>query len=343
VTTGLSLSSSLSEVSGHVLKYLKSFRASALTVDIAATHVTLMSTVCNFGNNKDIGSISNIAEFYLKKKWLSITGEEEKGAQYNAEIEKLLQHFVANSKNIFSTLKSLSLEGTHLVMAQKNGESEKFPFINKNILGVVYKVVFATLVEQVKTLKFGTTKDRDDLFEKWEIAVAVFIKLVLDLKSQCTMGLLSVILRHARFFVDHFTKEGMVLLEKNFKHKKEECSKLIASLQKGTRYLQSICGHAKVHKYVALAAKVPYLKKSLEIFIYRAKAMLAANNCLEAFELGTLKNKDMKGEEIMTQQEDDMEEIEEEEEDVEDEEEGENDEDREEELVLNDNDISEEI
>merc|ERR1712098_723487 len=133
-------------------------------------------------------------------------------------------------------------------------------------------------------------------------------------------------------------KEGMVLLEKNFKHKKEECSKLIASLQKGTRYLQSVCGHAKLEKYVALAAKVPYLKKSLEIFIYRAKAMLAANNCLEAFDLGILKNKDLKGQEIITQQ-DDLEEVDEEEED---EEEGEHDDDddREEELVLNENDIS---
>ena len=94
----------------------------------------------------------------------------------------------------------------------------------------------------------------------------------------------------------------MVLLEKNFKHKKEGSSKLIASLQKGTRHLQNVCGHAKLEKYVALAAKVPYLKKSLEIFIYRAKAMLAANNCLEAFDLGILKNKDLKGQEIITQQ-----------------------------------------
>jgi len=340
VTTGLSHSSSLSEIASHVVKYLKSFSASALTVDIAATHVTLMSCICNLGNNKDLGIISKVAESYLQKEWLNVTGEREKGSQYNSEIERLLQHFVANSKNIFATLHTLAMEGTHLVMDKDVGESEKFPFISKNILGVVYKVVFASLVEQVKTLKFGTTKDRDELFEKWEMAVAVFVKLVMDTKSYCTMNLLAVILKHSRFFVDHFTREGMVLLEKNFKHKKEGSSKLIASLQKGTRHLQNVCGHAKLEKYVALAAKVPYLKKSLEIFIYRAKAMLAANNCLEAFDLGILKNKDLKGQEIITQQ-DDLEEVEEEEED---EEEGEHDDDdREEELVLNENDISEEI
>ena len=128
-------------------------------------------------------------------------------------------------------------------------------------------------------------------------------------------------------------------MEKNFRSRRDECVRLISSLQKGTRCLQNACGHAKTIKDVSLSAKVPLIKKSLEIFIFRAKAMLAANNCLEAFELGTLKNKDMKGEEIIAPQEDDVEEVEEEEEEDEDL----DDEDREEELVLNENDISEEI
>ena len=60
---------------------------------------------------------------------------------------------------------------------------------------------------------------------------------------------------------------------------------------------------------------------------------------LEAFELGTLKNKDLRGHEIQTQLPDeDLEVEEEEEEDGEDDNEGE-----EEELVLDENDISEEI
>ena len=131
----------------------------------------------------------------------------------------------------------------------------------------------------------------------------------------------------------------MTLVEKNFRSKREDCVKLIGSLQRGTRYLQNICGHAKIEEDVALSAKVPLLKKSLDSLIITAKAMLAANNSLEAFELGTLKNKDLRGHEIQTQLLD--EELE-----VEEEEEGEGEEDNEgeeEELVLNENDISEEV
>ena len=131
----------------------------------------------------------------------------------------------------------------------------------------------------------------------------------------------------------------MTLVEKNFRSKREDCVKLIGSLQRGTRYLQNICGHAKIEQDVALSAKVPLLKKSLDSLIITTKAMLAANNCLEAFELGTLKNKDLRGHEIQTQLPDeDLEVEEEEEEDGEDDNEGE-----EEELVLDENDISEEI
>ena len=136
------------------------------------------------------------------------------------------------------------------------------------------------------------------------------------------------------------------MVEKNFNRKREECVAMIQLLQKGTRYLQSVCGHAKIKHDVSLSAKVPLLKKSLETLVFTAKAMLAANNCVGAFELGTLKNKDLKGTEIMTQVEDeDIEEEQqcEEEEEVEDEEL--NEEDRQEELFLGENecDISEEI
>lgn len=38
---------------------------------------------------------------------------------------------------------------------------------------------------------------------------------------------------------------------------------------------------------------MPLLKKSLEQFVYRVKAMLAFNHCQEAFWVGILKNRDL--------------------------------------------------
>jgi len=47
-------------------------------------------------------------------------------------------------------------------------------------------------------------------------------------------------------------------------------------------------------KNVALTNQVPQLKRSLEGFVYRVKAMLTINQCLQAFWLGNLKNRDIK-------------------------------------------------
>lgn len=50
----------------------------------------------------------------------------------------------------------------------------------------------------------------------------------------------------------------------------------------------------QIHQDTVLTNHVPALKKSLEQFVYRVKAMLTLNHCQEAFWLGNLKNRDLK-------------------------------------------------
>lgn len=49
----------------------------------------------------------------------------------------------------------------------------------------------------------------------------------------------------------------------------------------------------QIHQDLGLTNHVPLLKKSLEQFVYRVKAMLAFNHCQEAFWVGVLKNRDL--------------------------------------------------
>ena len=337
-----------------VIKYLEPFSVCSLDIEVATAHASLISVLAVYTEDKKEVAVANIVETYLKKEWKDSAGEPEKGAMFNSMIEKLLMILVANSSDIYEDLLNLCNEGTNKSIHKES--VDMFPFINKGTMSVVYKVVLSSLVLEVRKMTYGTTKDPDVQFEKWSKAVTLFVKMVLDLKTHCTRGLLTQVLKNARPFLDHFVKEGikntskktntvlliisgMTLVEKNFRSKREDCVKLIGSLQRGTRYLQNICGHAKIEQDVALSAKVPLLKKSLDSLIITAKAMLAANNSLEAFELGTLKNKDLRGHEIQTQLSDEELEVEEEEE-----EEGEEDnEGEEEELLLNENDISEEV
>ena len=50
----------------------------------------------------------------------------------------------------------------------------------------------------------------------------------------------------------------------------------------------------QIRQDTGLTNHVPALKKSLEQFVYRVKAMLTLNHCQEAFWLGNLKNRNLK-------------------------------------------------
>ncbi|RMX53291.1 hypothetical protein pdam_00015249, partial [Pocillopora damicornis] len=95
---------------------------------------------------------------------------------------------------------------------------------------------------------------------------------------------------------------GMPVLDLMFRTHKDDINGMLKNLQQSTRSLQHICGHSKVTKDLSLTNHVPAVKKCLETFVFRVKAMLTLNKCHEAFWVGTLKNRDIHGQEIMSQQ-----------------------------------------
>merc|ERR1712059_76175 len=159
---------------------------------------------------------------------------------------------------------------------------------------------------------YGVTKDPTTQLAMWSKAVVSLSLLTGYLKFWQNRLMLGAVLRHSRPFLDHFIRQGMPLVEKHFRRRRNECVDVIKDLQQSTRYLQSVCAHSKIVQDVSLANNVPQLKRSLEVLVYRAKAMLAANDCLEAFVFGNLKNKDLTGAVILSQADNEAEEEEEE-------------------------------
>ncbi|KAG1650089.1 Fanconi anemia group D2 protein [Nymphon striatum] len=109
-------------------------------------------------------------------------------------------------------------------------------------------------------------------------------------------------LNYGRQVVELFLKHAMPLLDKLFRNQQEDVLNLLKKLQLCTRFLQHVCSHSKVCKDVTLTNHVPFIRKALETLLFRVKAMLAANKCMDAFWLGNLKNRDLQGEEIITEQ-----------------------------------------
>ncbi|KAF4514261.1 UNVERIFIED_CONTAM: hypothetical protein B566_EDAN019410 [Ephemera danica] len=85
-----------------------------------------------------------------------------------------------------------------------------------------------------------------------------------------------------------FLDRGMPALDKSFRHHPEEVTTLLKDCQKLTSSL-------------GMVQLVPSMKYLLEKMVYRTKSMLMVNGCAQAFWMGNLKNRNLKGEEIPSQ------------------------------------------
>ena len=152
--------------------------------------------------------------------------------------------------------------------------------------------------------------------ENTNFELFISTELVSVLRVWNQRPLIGTVIKYARPFIDHFLKHAMPLLDKLFKNRSGDCIGLLKDVQLSTRQLHHICSHSKLQQDVALSNHVPMLKKSLETFVYRVKAMLAVNwdvsgptgaKMSHTFWVGNLKNRDLKGAEIVEQEEEENE------------------------------------
>lgn len=83
--------------------------------------------------------------------------------------------------------------------------------------------------------------------------------------------------------------------------KTDEVVEIFKIMQTSTRFLHHLCCYSKYTKDTSLVAYVPQFRLLLESLLYRVKAALVANGCSAAFWMGTLRNRDLHGEDILSQ------------------------------------------
>jgi len=307
------------------IKYLVKFSEAIMDVEVAGHHLMLMEALHKLsGKPVTAAQLAKVSEEYLRKEWMDPEGNKSKGAEYNSHVEKLVTVYLQYSQDSVDAVDKLCVEGIINMVDKtaKDAASDEFPTITKGTASLFYKTMLVTLVNKVRGITYGVTKDPDEQLDIWCRTIASLHRCILLLKTWSNRPMLSVVLKLSRQFLDHFFRHGMPLLDKVFRRKRDDCTSLLKNLQLSTRFLQHVCSHSKIIKDVSLSNNVPLMKKSLEVFVYRVKAMLAANNCIEIFWMGNLKNRDLQGEEILSQssQNDDESEGEEEEDLLEDDE-----------------------
>ncbi|KAH0519672.1 Fanconi anemia group D2 protein-like protein [Microtus ochrogaster] len=270
--------------------FLKSLSAGSLSVDDkpgvkAQEHLTMSSCYQKllqiFHTFFAWKGFTHHSNHHLLHSALEVLTSRLKQTEQKQPLEELVSIYLEHTDNILKAIEEIAGVGVpELVNAPKDGSSSTFPTLTRHTFVIFFRVMMAELEKTVKGLQAGTATDSQQVREKkllyWNMAVRDFSILINLMKVFDSYPVLHVCLKYGRHFVEAFLKQCMPLLDFSFrKH--------------------------RIHQDTRLTKHVPLLKKSLELLVCRVKAMLVLNNCREAFWLGTLKNRDLQGEEIISQ------------------------------------------
>ncbi|XP_053890194.1 Fanconi anemia group D2 protein isoform X1 [Malaclemys terrapin pileata] len=302
--TGFLLLEDLISESFH---YLLNFQHSVPNFQCALTLTQLLIVIAE----KPVASwkkdkIASLAKQFLCQSWMQLSGTREKGSQFSDALHTLLCVYMEHTDNILKAVEDISSVGVpELINSANDGYSSTYPTLTRQTFPVFFQVMMAQLENSARSISAGKPSDSSEVqLEKllhWNMTVRDFHILVNLVKVFDSRPVLSICLKYGRLFVEAFLKLAMPLLDYSFKKHREDVQSLLKTLQLSTRQLHHMCGHSKIHQDLGLTNHVPLLKKSLEQFVYRVKAMLAFNHCQEAFWVGILKNRDLQGEEILSQ------------------------------------------
>ncbi|XP_053725333.1 Fanconi anemia group D2 protein isoform X2 [Synchiropus splendidus] len=298
----------LEQLVKHSFEYLLNFRDTIPNLSTAVCLSQLLSTVSEKGGSPASFrlQLASLAQSFLSQAWVTPSGEKERGNKFNEALHAVLSTYLEHVEDVMNAIEEISGEGiSEIINASKDESSTTWPTLSRQTFLVFYKVLMAELDKAVRKIPPGKISDTPQVQSEklltWNIAVRDFHVLVNLVKVFDSRPVLNVCLKYGRLFLESFLKLGMPLLDYSFKRHKEDIQSLLKTFQLSTRQLHHLCGHSKIHQDTSLTNHVPALKKSLELFIYRVKAMLTLNNCQEAFWMGNLKNRNLKGEEILSQ------------------------------------------
>uniref|UniRef100_A0A8C9U1D7 FA complementation group D2 n=1 Tax=Scleropages formosus TaxID=113540 RepID=A0A8C9U1D7_SCLFO len=296
----------LEQLVRHSFEYLVNFGSTVPSLS-SALSLTQLLIVVSEGRTANQTAfrehIASLARRFLCQEWVTPTGERERGVKHNEALQAVLSIYLERTGDVLRAVEEIVGEGIpELMNAAKDGNSKTFPTLTRQTFLVFFRGTMAILERSVRRIPAAKQDDSNEVqTEKlltWNLAVRDFHMLVNLVKVNLEMRPFET---YGRLFLEAFLKLGMPLLDYSFKKHKEDVQSLLKTFQLSTRQLHHMCGHSKIRQDTGLTNHVPALKKSLEQFVYRVKAMLVLNNCQEAFWLGNLKNRDLKGEEILSQ------------------------------------------
>jgi hypothetical protein len=263
----------------------------------AVALIDFITTINSFYND-EINSIKiiEIAERFLKRIWKNSKRQVETGSEINVNLEKFLKIYVKKAKT-FVDLKKLIDEMKEITTRNQLIKNRTFPCITKTNLIYMLRVYLKRLSDIITSSKSNQMD-----FEFWKSCCDIeedFIDVVKFVKSA---NVFKIFLKNILIFLRRFNVEGMKILSEIAKENKEKFILLVKGVQGIRRSAHGAANELKHRSSISASSIMPLIRYQLEIF-YQAASTIAkqANFPTEFFSSGVLKNFDIQGDDIFSQ------------------------------------------
>ncbi|KAL0093289.1 Fanconi anemia protein FANCD2 [Phycomyces blakesleeanus] len=178
---------------------------------------------------------------------------------------------------------------------------EDYPLLRPDTVLYYYQAVLNQIVSNLQSSQ-RSGMEFEDMVLYYSKIVKLFERTTNNIKIKSQRELFIHLLKTGRVFIKLFTVICIPFFTNVFKAYRETILSTFKDFQTSTRILQTICSHVKAVKDNNLASHVPALKMALENVLYQVKILLNENNVpSDAFVLGALKHRDIRGVEVSSQ------------------------------------------
>lgn len=282
---------SIKNLVGELMDRVIACTEECLTLEHGVHLIKIMESLNSLSMHSTHNSkISTAAHKLLCKSW---------DTRSAVNINKLMKTYLSET-----TLKSLcheveTLQSEAHLLSKKNDYLPMMKSIDKSNFYILYHNIWTFLHERIK-IDIPSLNHTQHL-TLWKTAVVTMQRLMTIVKAQETKSNLVCFLKKCIAILKLFITHGIPILEIELRSKPDEVVDIFKTLQLNTRFLHHLCCYSKLMKDAGIVAYVPQFRLTLETLVYRVKAALVANNCSDAFWMGNLRNRDMQGEDILSQ------------------------------------------
>ncbi|XP_015112984.1 Fanconi anemia group D2 protein [Diachasma alloeum] len=290
------------ELVAAAYEYFESLADVATQIPVAHALVNMCKTLMKHSETftkEQKDKQAKMAYAFLCLEW---PDDKHLGSLYKAAVTGLLKNWMDHESNSLRTVSEVLewLPEEVETMERTTDKLTKLPTINRGNFHYLFQKLLDGLLRGAK-VSLAAAQGEGQKLQVWK-AVGKNVQLLVKVcKTIPTRGTLLSYLKLMPNLLKMLLNVGMHTLEHNLRYQPEEVTGILKMMQMGTRYLNAVCCHSTERKDMALTKLIPAAKSILEQLVYSVKGMLVVNNSSTAFWMGNLVNKNLDGQEILSQ------------------------------------------